>query len=112
MKAKKIESLDSSNWQQEDLEKYSTYLFRKEVKKITLVNKNEDILSNGKVVANKINVFFKKCNKYIVDDSNNIKDPIDRAVDKFRNHLTILFIQSKVASDSPFYFNETFLYDR
>ena len=33
---------------------------RKTVNKITLVNENEDILSNDKVAADEINSFFKK----------------------------------------------------
>ena len=36
---------------------------RKTVNKITLVNENEDILSNDKVVADEINSFFKNATK-------------------------------------------------
>ena len=65
---------------------------RKTVKKITLVNENEDILSNDKVVANEMNSFFKNATKnlgitentYIVDNSNDIRDPDNKAIDKFK----------------------------
>ena len=50
--------------------------------KIALVNKNEDILSNGKVVADEINRFLKMQGKkieineniYFVNSSNGITD--------------------------------------
>ena len=75
---------------------------RKTVNKITLVNENEDILSNDKVVADEINSFFKNATKnlgitentYIVDNSNDITDPVNKAIDKFKNHPSILLIQS------------------
>ena len=78
---------------------------RKTVNKITFVNENEDILSNDKVVADEINSFFKNATKnlginentYIVDNSNDITDPVNKATDKFKNHPSILLIQSKVA---------------
>ena len=41
-------------------------------------------------------------NTYIVENSNDITDPVD----KFKNHPRILLIQSKVANDSTSSFNE------
>ena len=92
---------------------------QKTVNKITLVNENEDILSNDKVVADEINSFLKNATKnlgitentYIVDNSNDITDPVNKAIDKFKNHPSILLIQSKVANDSTFSFNEASLSD-
>ena len=92
---------------------------RKTVNKITLVNENEDNLSNDKVVADEINSFFKNPTKnlgitentYIVDNSNDITDPVNKAIDKFKNHSSILLIQRKVANDSTFSFNEASLSD-
>ena len=79
---------------------------RKSVNKITLVNENEDILSNDKGAADEIYSFFKNAtenlgiteNTYIVDNSNDISDPVNKTIDKFKNHLSILLIQRKVAS--------------
>ena len=92
---------------------------RKTVNKMTLVNENEDIASNDKVVADEISRFFKNATKnlginentYIVDNSNNITDPVNKAIDKFKNHPSILLIQSEVANDSTFSFNEASLSD-
>ena len=75
---------------------------RKTVNKVTLVDENEDILSKDKVVADEINSFFKNATKklgitentYIVDNSNDITDPVNKAIDKFKNHPSILLIQS------------------
>ena len=90
---------------------------RKTVNKITLVNENEDILSNNKVVADEINSFFKTATKnleatentYIVDNRNDVTDPVNKAIDKFKNHSSILLIQAKVENDSTFSFNEASL---
>ena len=92
---------------------------RKNVNKITLVNENEDTLSINKVVADEINSFFNNATKnlgitentYIADNSNDITDPVNQATDKFKNHPSILLIQSKVANDSTFSFNEASLSD-
>ena len=92
---------------------------RKTVSKITLVNENEDVLSNDNVVADEISSFFKNATKnlriteniYIVDNSNDITDPVNKAIDKFKKHPSILLIQSKVANDSIFSFNEASLFD-
>ena len=92
---------------------------RKTVNKITLVNENEDILSNDKVVADEINSFFKNATKnlgitentYIADNSNDFTDPVNKAIDKFKNHPSILLIQSEVANDSTSSFNEASLSD-
>ena len=73
---------------------------RKTVNKITLVNENEAILSNDKVVAGEINSFFKNAaknlgiaeNEYIVDNSNDITDPVNKTIDKFKKHPSILLI--------------------
>ena len=75
---------------------------RKTVNKITHVNENEDILSNDKVAADEINTFSKNATKdlgitkniYTVDNSNSITDPVNKAIDKFKNHPSILLIHS------------------
>ena len=50
-------------------------------------------------------------NTYIVDNSNEITDPVNKAIDKFKNHRSILLIQRKVANDSTSSFNEGSLSD-
>ena len=50
-------------------------------------------------------------NTYIADNINDITDPVNKAIDKFKNHPSILLIQSKVESDSTFSFNEVSLSD-
>ena len=51
-------------------------------------------------------------NKYVVDISNDITDPVKKAIVKFKNHPSILLIQSKVANDCSFSFNGAPLSDR
>ena len=50
-------------------------------------------------------------NTYIADNINDITDPVNKAIDKFKNHPSILLIQSKVENDSTFSFNEVSLSD-
>ena len=50
-------------------------------------------------------------NTYIADNINDITDPVNKAIDKFKNHPSILLIQSKVENDSTFCFNEVSLSD-
>ena len=51
-------------------------------------------------------------NTYIVDNSNDITDTVNKTIDKFKNQPSILLIQSKVANDSTFSFNEACLSDK
>ena len=56
--------------------------------------------SNDKTVADEINSFLNNATKnlginentYIVDNSNDITDPVNKAIDKFKNHPNILLI--------------------
>ena len=50
-------------------------------------------------------------NKFIVDNSNDITEPVNKVINKFKSHPSILLIKSKVANDSTFYFNEASLSD-
>ena len=50
-------------------------------------------------------------NTYIADNINDITDPVNKAIDKFKNQPSILLIQSKVENDSTFSFNEVSLSD-
>ena len=87
---------------------------RKTVNKITLVNKNEGILFNDKVVSDGIKRLFKNAtrnleineNPYIVDNSNGITDQVNKPFDKFKIHPNTLLVEGKVANDSPFSFNK------
>ena len=44
-------------------------------------------------------------------DSNDITDPVNKAIDKLKNHPSILLIQRKLANDSTSSFNEASLSD-
>ena len=76
-------------------------------------------LCNEKALVDEINCFLKYVTKnlginentYIVDNSNDITGPINKPIDKFKNHPSILLIQSKVANGSTFSFHEASLSD-
>lgn len=49
-------------------------------------------------------------NTYIVDNnSNGINNPINKAIDEFKNYNSTLLIQSKVVNDRSLLFNEASL---
>ena len=83
-------------------------------KKISLVNK-EKIISNDSEVAQELNSFFENAtkslgineNSYIVEEITNSNDPIDKAIQKYKFHPSILLIKSKVDKLTPFSFCET-----
>ena len=76
-------------------------------------------MANEKVIADEINNFLKNATKnlvinkntYIVDNSNDITDPVDKAIDNFKNHPSTLSIQSKVGNDNIPSFDEASLSD-
>ena len=50
-------------------------------------------------------------NNITVDDSNDITEPVNKTIDKFKNQSSIFLIQSKFANDKTFSFNEAFLFE-
>ena len=67
-------------------------------------------------MTDEINSIFKKCKKFLEQINtdiadNNITDPVKKAINKFKNHFSILLILSKVANNSPFSFHEASLSD-
>ena len=85
--------------------------------KITLVKDNE-IIEKDEDLAETFNTFFKEAvnkldikeNSYITNlGLSNFEDPVDIAIEKFKDHPSILKIKRMVSNSSDFTFSETSL---
>ena len=70
--------------------------------KITLVENNENIISDDKLVSEELNNFFQNAtktlniieNSYLTKNANEVLDSVDKAVFKYKNHPSILTIKN------------------
>ena len=80
--------------------------------KITLVE-NEKIISDNDEIANTFKDFFETavqslnldCDKDLLCDTSHLLNPIDIAIEKFKNHPSIITINNNVSPSSQFMFN-------
>ena len=85
---------------------------RKFANKITLEDSEENILSDDTLVSEKLDTFFQNAiktlnineNFYIVDSSSSITDPVDEAINTYKNHPSILLIKQKLENVDHFSF--------
>ena len=100
------------------LEKHSTFFSekRKFADKTTLEDREENILSDETLVSEELNIFFQNEtktlnineNSYIVDSRSSITDPVDKAINTYKNHPSILLIKQKLENEDHFLFKEGF----
>ena len=72
------------------------------------VRDNENIISDDKLVSEKLNNFFQNAtknpniieNSYLTNDANKVLDPVDK------NHPSILKVKNALGATTPFLFNE------
>ena len=80
---------------------------------------NENIISDDKLVSEELNNFFRNTpktlniieNSYLTNNANEILDPVDKAVFKYKNHPGILTIKNSLRVTTPFLFQEVSLAD-
>ena len=81
---------------------------------IKLIEK-EEILKNDTEIAEELNLFFSNAvkslniaeNIYITNRvSDNLKDPVTRAIEKFKTHPSVLIIKDKIFQGNKFSFTE------
>ena len=78
------------------------------------VRDNENIISDDKLVSEKLNNFFQNAtknpniieNSYLTNDANKVLDPVDKAIFKYKNHPSILKVKNALGATTPFLFNE------
>ena len=87
---------------------------RKFANKVTLEDSKKNILSDDTLVSEELNIFFQNAaktlninkNSYIVDSSSSITNPVDEAINTYKNPLSILLIKQKLDNVDHFSFNE------
>ena len=87
---------------------------RKFADKTTLEDSEENILSDETLVSEELNIFFQNEtktlnineNSYIVDFRSSITDPVDKAINTYKNHSSILLIKQKLENEDNFLFKE------
>ena len=87
---------------------------RKFANKITLEDSEENFLSDDTLVSEELNNVFQNVTKtlnmnedsYIVDFSSSITDPVDKAINTYKNHPSILLIKQKLENVDHFSFKE------
>ena len=92
---------------------------RKVANKITLVGNNENMISDDKLVSEELNNFFENAtktlniigNSYLTNNANEVLDPVDKSIFKYKNHPSILTIKNSLGVTTPFLFNEVSLAD-
>ena len=81
---------------------------RKFANKITPEDSEENILSDDALVSEELNSFFqnatKTLNMNIGDSSSSITDPVDKAINIYKNHPSILLIKHKLRNVDNFSF--------
>ena len=81
---------------------------RKFANKITPEDSEENILSDDALVSEELNSFFqnatKTLNMNIGDSSSSITDPVDKAINIYKNHPSILLIKHKLRNVDHFSF--------
>ena len=92
---------------------------RKIANKVTLVGKEDKIISQDSLVSEEINFFFQNAtknldineNSYIKDETNEYTDTVEKAIYKYANHPSILLIKNNIRGATPFLFKEASLED-
>ena len=77
---------------------------RKVANKITLVGDNENIISDDKLVSEELNNFFQNAtktlkiieNSYLTNNANEVLDPANKVVFKYKNHYSTLTIKNSL----------------
>ena len=84
-----------------------------------LLSENETILTDEETISETFNDFFKKSvemlqiheNKYLLDNVDDMSDPIQIAITKFQNHPSILLIKENVQTAETFHFSPVSIVD-
>ena len=87
---------------------------KSQINKITLEDSEENIISDDTLVSEELNFFFKNATKTlninenwdIVYSSYYITDPVDKAVNIYKNHSSILLMKQKLQNVGHLSFNK------
>ena len=82
--------------------------------KITLVGNKGNAIFDDHLVSEKLNKFFENAtrgleineNSYIIDTDSNEINSVEKAINKYRKHPSVLLIKSRLKNIPSFSFNE------
>ena len=82
-------------------------------KKFTVTDEDEAVISDGQLISEEFNQFFKTAAKalniweksYLIDKKE-LSNTANNAISKYRNHLSILLIKDKIRCPASFSFKE------
>ena len=92
---------------------------RKISNKITLVENKENAVFDDHLVSEELNKFFENAtrgleineNSYIIDTDSNEINSVEKAINKYRNHPSVLLIKNRLKNIPSFSFNEVGLFE-
>ena len=98
---------------------FSHYFHRNEANKVTLVDKENKIISEDSLVSEEILFFFQNAtknfdinkNSYIKGETNEYTDTVEKAIYKYANHPSMLLIKNNIRDATPFLLKEASLED-
>ena len=87
---------------------------RKISNEITLIDNKENTTFEDHLVSEEFNKFFENVtrgleineNSYIIDTDSNEINSVEKAINKYRNHPSVLLIKSRLKNVPSFSFNE------
>ena len=98
------------------MEKYSTFFSKKGKisNKITLVDNKENTFFDNHLVSEELNKFFENATRgleinessYVIDTDSNEINSVEKAINKYRNHASVLLIKSTLKNIPSFSFKE------
>ena len=82
-------------------------------KKFTVTDEDKAVISDGQLISEEFNQFFKTAakalniweNSYLIDKKE-LSNAANNAISKYRNHLSILLIKDKIRCPASFSFKE------
>ena len=84
--------------------------------KITLVDEDKTVMSDDQLILEEFNQFFQNATKSFnirenlcLIDKRELSDPVNKAISKYENHLSILLIKDTIRNPASFSFKEASL---
>ena len=83
------------------------------------IQKNNRVISDDSDLSEELSTFFEdpvkslnvKPDEFYLSDTENLSDPVENAIRKFENHLSVQSIKQNIPVNQDFYFSNTEVMD-
>ena len=83
------------------------------------IQKNNRVISDDSDLSEELSTFFEdpvrslnvKPDEFYLSDTENLSDPVENAIRKFENHLSVQSIKQNIPANQDFYFSNTEVMD-